>query len=67
MVSQAYNIIIEHVVSVPGHGREVVNALNVTEKRFILRWMEAVELPGSNGYDTHIEIHYVTQKDDVIL
>ena len=36
MISQAYSIIIYHGVSVPGHGREVVDILNVTDKRFRL-------------------------------
>ena len=35
MLVHAYNITIDHDVGAPGHGREVVNVLNATEKWFL--------------------------------
>ena len=34
MLAYAYNIIIDHRVGEPGHGREVVDVLMLTEKVF---------------------------------
>ena len=39
MLSQAYNIIIDHGISAPVHGREMFYGLNSTDKRFIFKLM----------------------------
>ena len=39
MLSQTFNIIIGCDVSAPGHGKEVVDILNFTYKRFIFHLM----------------------------
>ena len=43
-------------VRVPGHGRDVVDSPNSTEKKFIYKLMENVQLPGVKGYN-RIEMH----------
>ena len=52
MLSQAFNIIIDHGVSASGHVKEVVDGLNTTDKKFILRSISTVQLPGSQKFDT---------------
>ena len=67
MLSQAFNIIIDKLVSAPAHGREVVDCLNTTEKRFIFRLMSTVQIPGAKGYNTQDLIHSEPSTADVIL
>ena len=52
MLSQYFNIIIYHGISAPGHGREVVERLNATDKSFIFHIMDTVQLPVSEWSDT---------------
>ena len=44
-------------ISAPGHGREVADVLNATEKRFIFHLMATVKLPGSKRFDTQMAVH----------
>ena len=37
MFSQAFFVIIEHCISSPGHGIEVVDGMNITRRMFILQ------------------------------
>ena len=46
VMSQFYSIIIDQGISVPGHGKEVVDGLNVIEKRYIYQLMSNVQLTG---------------------
>ena len=52
ILSQPYNIIIDHGISAPGHGREVLDVLNATEKSFVFRLMDTFQIPGSERFDT---------------
>ena len=52
--SHAYNIIIYCGVVSPGHGTEVVDGLNDTDKRFLSMLMKNVQLPSVSAYDTHM-------------
>ena len=66
-LSQAYDKILYHGLSSPGHVIEVVNGFNDNEKSFILQLMETVHILGFKGYYTKKTIHSETHKSDVIL
>ena len=67
VMSQCYSIIIDKVISAPGHGKEVVDVLNAVDKRYIYQLMSNVKLTGSNIFDSQNKIHTGTKKDDVSL
>ena len=54
-------------ISAPGSGKEVVDGLNVFDKRYTYQLMFNVQLPGSNISDSQMQIHNGNQKDDVSL
>ena len=64
---QAFNIIIDHGISSPGHDRKVVDGLNDTCKRFILNLMSTVQLPGIERFDTQMVVKTATQNSNVSL
>ena len=67
VMSQCYSIIIYLCLSAPGHGKEVVYGINDVDKRYIYQLMSSVQIPGSNVFDSQMQIHTGTQKDDVSL
>ena len=66
-MSQVYNTIIDHGVSVPGHAREVEYGFNSIGERFLLLIMSIVQLSGEKGFDMQNTMHYATHNDDVSL
>ena len=60
-------MIINRGISVPGHGREVVDGLNATEKRFILKLIFTVQLNGSQRFDKKMAMHTSKHNNDVSL
>ena len=62
VMSQTYSIIIDRVISEPGHGKEVVDGLNAVDKSYIYQLMSKVQLPGSVIFDPNIKIHTGTEK-----
>ena len=60
-------IIIDRGISAPGHGKYLVDGLNVIHKRYIYKLMSNVQLPGSKTFDSHILMNYCTPKNDVSL
>ena len=64
-MSQCYSIIIDRGISAPGNGKEVVYGLNSVDKRYIYQLMSNVQLPGSNRFDSHMQMNTVNQKYDV--
>ena len=66
-MSQTYSIIIDHGISEPGHGKEVVDGLNDVDKRYIYQLMSKVQLPGSFIFDSQIKIHTGNENKDVSL
>ena len=56
MLSQALFGNIDRVISVSGHGRELVDGLNFVGKRFLPQLMATVQLPGAKNYYTHTYI-----------
>ena len=65
ILSKSCIININHGISAPGHGREVVVGMNTTEKRFIFHMMATVQLTGSKWFDTQIIVPTATQNTDV--
>ena len=55
------------MITAPGHGREVVDSCDATEKRFIFNLMATVQLPGSQRVDIKMEMHTSTLTDDISL
>ena len=60
-------VIIEHVISAPVYGREVVYGLNAIYKRFLFQLMPTVQLLGARIYDTQMIMNTGTCTSDVIL
>ena len=58
---QSFNKIICRRISAPGNGREVVDVLNYTYKRFIFQLMDTIQLPGSEHFDTWIVAYTAIQ------
>ena len=67
VISQCYYIIIDRGVSTPGHGKEVVDEVNDVDKRYIYQLMSTVLLPGSNIFNSQMQIHTGNQKYIVSL
>ena len=67
MFSKAFNIIIGRRISVPCHGREVVDGLNATDEICILYFMVTVKLSGSQQFYSQISMDTSTHNYDVSL
>ena len=67
VMSQCYSIIIDRGIGAPGHGKEVVDGINAVDKCYIYRLMSTVQLPGSIRFDSNIQMHTGTEKEDVSL
>ena len=67
VMSQTYSTIIDRGISAPGHGKEVVDVLNVVDKLYIYQLMSKVQLPGSVRFDSQIKMHTDTENKDVSL
>ena len=63
VMSQTYSVIIDRGISVPGHGKEVVDGLNYFNKHYIYQLMSKVQLPGSVRFDSQIKIHTCTENN----
>ena len=67
VMSQCYSIIIDRGIIAPGHGKEVVDGLNNFDKRYIYQLIPTVQLPGSTRFDSQIQMHTGTEKEDASL
>ena len=67
VLSQRHSIIFDLGISAPVHGKEVVDSLNSTDKRYMYQLMSTVQLSGSKIFEKRIIIHSCTPKKDVIL
>ena len=65
MLAHSYNIINDLGVGAPVHGREVFDGLNSKYKRFLLKFIKTVKLPGAASYDPQTEIHTSTANTDI--
>ena len=66
-MSQCYSIINYRGISEPGHGKEVIYGLNYVDKRYIYQLIFTVQLPGSNIFDSQMQMNSDIQKYDVSL
>ena len=64
---KCYSIIIDQRVSASGNGKELVDGLNAVAKRYIYQLMSTIQLPGSNRFDSQMQMHTGNQKNDVSL
>ena len=67
VMSKCYFIILDRGISAPDNGKEVVDLFNDVDKRHIYQLMSTVQLPGSNIFDSHMQMYTVNQKYDVSL
>ena len=66
-MSQFYSITIDWGISEPGHGKNVADGINDVYKRSIYQLMSNVQLPGSNRFDSCMQMHTGNQNNDVSL
>ena len=66
-MDRAYDITIDSGVVALGHGRDVVDGLKPTNKRFMYMLMENMKLVGSKIYDDQMSIHTTKHKEDLSL
>ena len=59
--------IIDHGISAPRHGREVVDGLNTTDKRFLFQLISTMQLMAAKGYSIQMGIYSGTPISGVIL
>ena len=67
MFSQDFSVIIDHDISAPGHGREVVYGINSSEKTFLLQLIPTVQLTSEKGYEKKVLMHNGDRTHDVSL
>ena len=65
--THVYNIIIDCGVVTSGYGREVVDGLNYTNKRFLSMLLKTVQLTGEKSYEPHMAMHTSTTNIDISL
>ena len=51
MLSKYFYVIIDHGISEPGHGIEVVDGLNATATSFLFQLITTVKFMGAKGYE----------------
>ena len=66
-MSQCHSIIFDQGIIAPGHGKEVVDVPNATNKRYMYQLMSNVQLPGSKIFEIKILMHYCTPKKYVSM
>ena len=54
---QSFSVIIDRRISVPGHGKEVLDGLNAVDKHYIYQLMSTVQLIGTNIFDSRMQMH----------
>ena len=67
MFYHAYNIEIVCGVGAPGHGKDVVDGLNATDKRFLTMFITTVQLSGTATNDSQMFIHTTIVNKDISL
>ena len=66
-MSQFHSVIVDWDISIPGHGKEVVDGINAVDKRYIYQLVSNVQISGSNIFDFQMQINTGNQKNDVSL
>ena len=67
VIYHCYSIIFDRGISATWHGNEVVDVLNAIDNQYIYPLVSNVQLPGSNIFDSQIQMHTVNQKYDLSL
>ena len=62
-----FYVIIDHVISAPRHGREVVDGLNAIGKMLLFQLISTVKLTGAKSYGIQMVMHTGIRTSDVIL
>ena len=57
MLSHTYNIVIDSGVGAYGNGKDVVDGLSVTGKKYFSMIMKTVQLPGASTNDSQMVMH----------
>ena len=52
-----YSIIIDRVIGVPGHGKNVVDGINAYDKKFLMKKMCMIEMPEADNFNKRIAAH----------
>ena len=66
-MSHCYSIIFDQGINAPGNGKEVVDELNDVDKHYIYQLMSTVQIPGSNIFDSQIQMRTVKKTYGVSL
>ena len=61
------SIIIDCIISAPGHGRELVDGINATNTSFLFQLLSTVQLPDAKIYDTQMIMQTKTRTSNVSL
>ena len=67
MFSHAYNIAVGCSIGAPVHGKDVVDDLNATEKRFLSMLMTTVKIPGAVTNDSQMVMLTSRSNTDISL
>ena len=67
VISQCYSVTIDQGINAPGYGKEVVYRINTIDKRFIYQLMSNFQLTGSKLFNSQMQMHKITEKNDVSL
>ena len=65
--AQYFNTIIDRGSSEQVRGREALDGLNDTYKRFLFHLISTVQLPSSKRFDTEMTVHTTIQNTDASL
>ena len=57
MLSHSYNTVIYRGVGSPGNGKDVVDGLNATNKRFLSMFVSTMQLLGKATNNSHMVMH----------
>ena len=61
MLALTYGIIIDHAIGAPGHGKDEVDGLNATDKRFISGKMCLIGTPEANIKESRMAAHAMVE------
>ena len=65
--SKCHSITIDRGISAPGYEKEVIDGLNVMDKRYMYKLISTVQLTVSKIFKIYILMHSCTPKNDVSL
>jgi hypothetical protein len=64
VLSSQFGVTVDRMIGAPGHGKDVVDALNATTKKYIKQKMRMVNNPGSDeSCDQKMKVHSVSETE----